>query len=198
MVKRRVVKRPVIKRRPVQSAAFPIDTRLHPALAEQRARFREELNTTPELRLRWAALMISEQSGAAMQTVGETMVNRANAWGVSLSDIVNNERYYAPHQNKSFHRHLAALARDETRLQRIYAMQDGILDGSNRSNLATHNASAHVAVRARRTQTVCHMENGETYTRKDKNPAEHGAGVIAREKAWHRRTLEAMRENPPQ
>jgi len=193
MVKRR---RPFTRRPVTHSVAYPIDTRPHPALAAQRARFRDELDKVPELRLRWAALMISEQSGPAMQTVGETMVNRANAWGVSLSEIVNNERYYAPFQNRSFHRNLALLASaaNEAKLNQILAMQDAILDGSNRSNLATHNASAGVAARARRTQTVCHMENGETYTRKDKNPAEHGAGVIAREKAWHRKTLEAMRE----
>jgi hypothetical protein len=136
--------------------------------------------------------MLSEMSGPAMQTVGETMVNRANAYDVTLGEIVNNERYYAPHQNGSFARNLEALGRNEAGLQEILAMQDAILDGSNRSNLATHNASGAVAAAARRTQTVTRVEKGETYSRKDKNPINHGAGTVAREKAWHLRTLEAM------
>jgi hypothetical protein len=137
--------------------------------------------------------MKSEMSGAAMQTVGETMVNRAEAWGVSLADIVNNERYYAPYQNRSFHRHLAELARDEAGLQQIVAMQEAILNGSNRSNLATHNSSGAVAAKARATQTVTMVEAGETYSRKDRNPTAHGAGIVAKERSWATSTREAMR-----
>lgn len=137
--------------------------------------------------------MASEQSGAAMQTVGETMVNRASAWGKSLGDIVGNQRYYEPYQNRSFYRNLEQLQRDPEKLRQITQMQDAILSGSNRSNLATHNASAGVAARARVTQTVASAEAGETYTRKDINPVTHGPGVVRKEREWYERTIRAMR-----
>jgi hypothetical protein len=132
--------------------------------------------------------MLAEQSGAARQTVGETMVNRANAWGTSLTSIVNNRKYYQPYQNGAFNQRMRQIERDPKLYQEILAQQDAILAGSDRSKLATHNASAGVARRARLDQSVAVEEAGETYTRKDVNPKRHGAGIVAKERAWHQRT----------
>jgi hypothetical protein len=161
-------------------------------LADQRARFKEELAANPALRFQWAALMASEQSGPAMQTFGETAVNRANAWGTSLSSIIGNRTYYQPYQNRSIYSNAAELRRDPEKLAEIYRMQDAILAGSNRSNLATHNASQGVAVSALRTQTLGIAEHGEVYTRKDINPAIHGIGTVTKERNWYEQTRAAM------
>jgi hypothetical protein len=177
-------------------------------LARQRQGFGAEVRGNPALRERWAALMLAENAGSP-QSVGETMVNRASAWDTSLATQIDPNvgtkgsvkwnrgysarGYYEPYQTNAYDKALRRLRGDPSLRSKIYQQQEGILSGSNVTNLATHNASAGVAARARKDQTVASVITGETYTRKDIPGTRHGAGVINRERGWHQRTLADMR-----
>lgn len=173
----------------VDIKATPFEQR---ALQGQRQKFQDEIRKDPNLRLRWGAMMLSEQTGDARITVGETMVNRANAWGKSLSEILANKAYYEPHQNGSYERNMKRIKEDAELRRKTFQQQDVILGGSNRANLATHNGSAGVAAKARKTQTVRAEESGEVYTIKIKNPKLHGEKTVRREKHWFEATAQSI------
>lgn len=163
-------------------------------LSSQRSRFKDELQKDPDLRMRWGALMMSEQSGKARTTVGETMTNRANAWGQPLSGIVDNKVYYQPYQDGSYYKNYKLLKSNPELQKQVFANQEEIMSGSNRANFGTHNASAGVAANAQRQQTVTAIENGETYTRKDINPDLHGEGIVKKEGNWFKKTSSDIKE----
>lgn len=90
---------------------------------------------------------------------------------------------------KGWARYQAAKKRlqsDPEYFNKLDAIHNEVLSGSNYTNYGTHNASLGVAASARRTQTITHTSGEETYSRKDiiAFAGEHGLGTVRKEKAW--------------
>lgn len=157
-------------------------------LFHRRKSFEEEL-THPDVLDRLFAIAVSENnSHPGRMAVMETVFNRAQAYGWTLSRTMS-KAYYASLQNGAVDRNLAALKRSTVMWSLLRGELEEVLNGSNVSKMAIHNASRGMADEARRTQTVTVEITGETYSRKD-NPAFadlHGAGTVKKEAAWFHR-----------
>lgn len=157
----------------------------------RRQKFASELSD-PAIVDRMLALTMSENNTPqGRKAVAETIFNRADAHGKSLSSTMN-PAYYEPMQNGSYARNLALLQSNPALREKLLKETlEPVLKGSNESNFGTHNASAGVAERAKASQTVTAEITGETYTRKD-NPSFkdlHGAGTVKKEAAWYSNIL---------
>lgn len=168
------------------------------SLARERERFREELKD-PELRRTVLALAASEVGPKAdaesHRAIIESMMNRAAAQGRTLRATVEfkgskSKDYYAPYHDGAYARNTSFLARNPDAAQNLDAQLEAVLAGTNVSNFATDNSSAHVARSAERSQTIAFKsKSGETFSRKDLSAHSdlHGAGVTRNNQTWYQR-----------
>lgn len=178
------------------------------SLSEQRARFAKELEANPNLRRDMMVMAMSEvginASPESHRAVMESMMNRAAAQGKDLSEILKRHpgvkgNYYAPYFDGAFDKRMQNFQNNPELQKTLNTRVDEVLAGSNDSNLGTDNSSAGVAESARRTQTITNVVGGETYSRKDRTPDTHGAGVVDNNKKWYAQTqaaIDAEKANP--
>lgn len=115
-----------------------------------RSKFRRELANDPELREKLAALMEAEvgsQGAAAKQALVETIMNRAQHRGTTMAEQMTGA-YYEPMRRRGrskgsgkFDGALSRVRKNDELRKSNYAIIDKVLDGSNISNFALHNAS---------------------------------------------------------
>jgi hypothetical protein len=164
-----------------------------------RQKFAKEI--TPAVKRKMQIMSLAENRGSreGNMAVLETMFNRRDAYnGIkgkpqSMDGIVSS-RYYQPWTDGGY-KAAEKIYNNMTPEQRaeLDKRWDEVVDGgSNYSDFATDNASGSVARSAEKSQTVGARLSGETYSRKDKNPREHGALIVKKTKEWYAKTKEAV------
>ena len=120
-----------------------------PPVKIDRSRFASEM-TDPNVRDTFEILINAEvgsQGREAQTAFVETVFNRAVFQNETINQIITNERYYQPYQDGAFER---AKKRITKTLRKDYSrIIDHVLNnGSNITNVASHNASGEVAKNA--------------------------------------------------
>ena len=161
------------------------------------------------------ALAIAEMGGPEyMKTIGdstviqgyaafmETAYNRGMTEGRSNENVSVNLRanYYKPLRAGEGRHYDSAFKKLGDTNSDLYKLLDNAHDlvakGSDYSNLATQNSSAHVAASAERNQTITSKRFGDTLSRKDRIEYSniHGAGTVKNTIEWVRRTREQAKK----
>lgn len=143
------------------------------SLGTMRQRFVKELQDPQFLEI-VLALTISEvgfTNQAAQRAFLETLMNRSLAYNKTMRAWVLGSRYYHPmNDRRIINRRLNSIRTDKELRARVMNSLRDVLAGSNDSNLALHNGSANIAVRAKKQGTVRATIGGETFYNKT-NPA---------------------------
>lgn len=143
------------------------------SLGTMRQRFVKELQDPQFLEI-VLALTISEvgfTNQAAQRAFLETLMNRSLAYNKTMRAWVLGSRYYHPmNDRRIINRRLNSIRTNKELRARVMNSLRDVLAGSNDSNLALHNGSANIAVRAKKQGTVRATIGGETFYNKT-NPA---------------------------
>jgi hypothetical protein len=112
-------------------------------LASQRARIKDEIEKNPELRLRAAAITKVENEGAG-PAVLESAMNRAIYTGRSLTSILASgpKSFYGPGRTGQVEREMEALRRNPKYFEKLNALTNQALGGSNVTQGYTDQGSA--------------------------------------------------------
>jgi hypothetical protein len=115
------------------------------AVAQTRQQYSPELQSSATMEQFYTLIKaeVGSQGATAQQAFIETVFNRAGVQGQTINQIISNTEYYQPYQDGGFSNAAANLTDSERQLYQ--GLINNVLNGSNITGGATHNASAGVA-----------------------------------------------------
>jgi len=167
------------------------------ALQQDRARYKQIIDSNPELKQKILRIMYNEQGAhpQGTQAVAESMFNRASVRGNTLEEV---SRWHIAERNGYYQRGggyytPGAYARYRPMLERSL---NNALNGSNIANYATDNSSGSLARNEMRTGKFRFQSGytGETFS----SPQYAERGNWGRWQDWSRRMIQNDRQGPAQ